>query len=65
MPTSSTKCVWCLSAADYEAYHDTHWGTPVHDDALMFQFLILETFQAGLSWLMVWRKREAFAEVFH
>lgn len=66
MPTSSpAKCAWCLSAADYEAYHDTYWGTAVYDDALMFEFLVLETFQAGLSWLMVWRKREAFAEVFH
>jgi DNA-3-methyladenine glycosylase I len=65
MPTSTTKCAWCLTAPDYEAYHDTYWGTPVHDDARMFQFLILETFQAGLSWLMVWRKRDAFAEVFH
>lgn len=65
MPTSAPKCPWCLSAPDYEAYHDDVWGLPVHDDARMFQFLVLETFQAGLSWLMVWRKREAFSDVFH
>jgi len=64
MPTSAPKCKWCLSAPDYEAYHDKVWGLPVHDDAKMFEFLILETFQAGLSWLMVWRKRNAFSEVF-
>jgi DNA-3-methyladenine glycosylase I len=64
MPTSAPKCAWCLSAPDYEAYHDEVWGLPVHDDAKMFEFLILETFQAGLSWLMVWRKRDAFSEVF-
>ena len=64
MPTSAPKCAWCLSAPDYEAYHDEVWGLPVHDNAKMFEFLILETFQAGLSWLMVWRKRDAFSEVF-
>lgn len=66
MPTSEkTKCAWCLSAPDYEAYHDEHWGRPVYDDQQMFMFLILETFQAGLNWLMVWRKREAFAQAFY
>lgn len=66
MPTSKkTKCAWCLTAPDYEAYHDAHWGRPIYDDRQMFQFLLLETFQAGLNWLMVWRKREAFALAFH
>jgi len=65
MPTSNpSKCAWCQTAPDYEAYHDEYWGRPVYDDARMFEFLILETFQAGLNWLMVWRKRDAFAEVF-
>ncbi len=66
MPTSNPdKCAWCLTAPDYESYHDVYWGRPVYDDAMMFEFLILETFQAGLNWLMVWRKRAAFSEVFH
>lgn len=54
-----------MTAPDYEAYHDAHWGRPIYDDRQMFQFLLLETFQAGLNWLMVWRKREAFALAFH
>ncbi len=66
MPTSQPiKCAWCRTAPDYEVYHDTIWGKPVYDSAEMFRFLILETFQAGLSWIMVWRKRDAFADVFH
>ncbi|BDW92096.1 DNA-3-methyladenine glycosylase I [Flagellimonas marinaquae] len=48
----------------YEAYHDTEWGVPVKDDSTLFEFLILETFQAGLSWITVLRKRENFREAF-
>ncbi|MFV0566064.1 MAG: DNA-3-methyladenine glycosylase I [Flavobacteriaceae bacterium] len=58
------KCGWCVGDSLYEAYHDTEWGVPVYDDATIFEFLILETFQAGLSWITVLRKREHFRAVF-
>lgn len=58
------RCGWCLGDSLYETYHDTEWGVPVYDDALLFEFLILETFQAGLSWITVLRKRENFREAF-
>ncbi|MFO8147622.1 MAG: DNA-3-methyladenine glycosylase I [Gillisia sp.] len=58
------RCGWCVGDSLYEAYHDTEWGVPVYEDALLFEFLILETFQAGLSWITVLRKRENFREAF-
>ena len=58
------RCTWCLSSDDYQQYHDNEWGLPLRDNQRMFEFLILETFQAGLNWLMILRKREAFREVF-
>jgi DNA-3-methyladenine glycosylase I len=58
------RCGWCLGDPLYEAYHDTEWGVPVRDDRTLFEFLILETFQAGLSWITVLRKREHFRHVF-
>ena len=58
------KCGWCLGDPLYEAYHDEEWGVPVYDDAIIFEFLILETFQAGLSWITVLRKRENFRKAF-
>lgn len=58
------RCGWCLGDPTYEAYHDTEWGVPVRDDRTMFEFLILETFQAGLSWITVLRKRPNFREAF-
>ncbi|KAI0560350.1 Methyladenine glycosylase [Gracilaria domingensis] len=60
-----TRCEWSLSAPDYIQYHDEEWGVPVYDDKKMFEFLLLETFQAGLSWLTILRKRDAFANAFH
>ncbi len=54
------KCGWCLGDPLYETYHDEEWGVPVKDDATLFEFLILETFQAGLSWITILRKRENF-----
>jgi DNA-3-methyladenine glycosylase I len=54
------RCGWCVGDTLYEAYHDTEWGVPVYDDAVLFEFLILETFQAGLSWITILRKRENF-----
>ena len=58
------KCGWCIGKPLYESYHDEEWGTPVYDDDTLFEFLILETFQAGLSWITVLRKRENFRKAF-
>ncbi|WP_088339739.1 DNA-3-methyladenine glycosylase I [Robiginitalea sediminis] len=58
------RCGWCVGDPVYEAYHDTEWGVPVRDDLRMFEFLILETFQAGLSWITVLKKRPHFREAF-
>jgi len=58
------RCAWAGSAPDYGAYHDTEWGFPVSDDVRLFEKLSLEGFQAGLSWLTILRKREAFRRVF-
>ncbi|MBN2867708.1 MAG: DNA-3-methyladenine glycosylase I [Flavobacteriaceae bacterium] len=58
------RCGWCVGDALYEAYHDQEWGKPVYDDNTFFEFLILETFQAGLSWITVLRKRENFRAAF-
>jgi len=59
------RCGWCDGISLYEAYHDQEWGRPVLDETKMFEFLLLETFQAGLSWITVLKKREAFRTVFH
>ena len=60
------RCPWVdLSKPDYVAYHDTEWGVPVHDDRLLFEFLILEGAQAGLSWYTVLRKRENYRLAFN
>ncbi len=58
------RCAWCGTDPLYVAYHDTEWGVPVKDDQLLFEFLTLETFQAGLSWITVLRKREHFRTAF-
>ncbi len=59
------RCAWVPGNDDlYIAYHDKEWGRPVHDDRLLFEFLILETFQAGLSWRTVLYKRENFRKAF-
>ncbi len=58
------RCAWCLKEPLYIDYHDREWGTPVHDDRKLFEFLILESFQAGLSWLTVLKKRENFRKAF-
>lgn len=58
------RCDWVGSDPLYIAYHDKEWGVPVYDDARLFEFLILETFQAGLSWITVLRKRENFRKAF-
>lgn len=58
------RCGWCLGDPLYETYHDNEWGVPVRDDDTLFEFLLLETFQAGLSWITVLRKREHFRNAF-
>jgi DNA-3-methyladenine glycosylase I len=58
------RCWWATSAPEYRAYHDTEWGFPVSDDVRLFEKLSLEGFQAGLSWLTILRKREAFRRAF-
>jgi DNA-3-methyladenine glycosylase I len=58
------RCWWGDSAPEYRPYHDTEWGFPVSDDIRLFEKLCLEGFQAGLSWLTILRKREAFRTAF-
>lgn len=58
------RCEWVGDDPLYLEYHDAEWGVPLYDDASLFEFLILETFQAGLSWINVLRKRENFRKAF-
>lgn len=55
-----SRCWWCGTDPLYIKYHDSEWGRPIHDDRGIFEFLILEGFQAGLSWITILRKRENF-----
>ncbi len=59
-----TRCAWAASNADYFDYHDNEWGVPVHDDRKHFEFMLLDAFQAGLSWLTILRKRKNFRRAF-
>lgn len=58
------RCAWCGTDPLYVAYHDEEWGLPVHDDRVLFEFLILEGAQAGLSWLTILRKRANYRQAF-
>lgn len=58
------RCGWCKGDSLYETYHDEEWGVPIKDDGLLFEFLVLETFQAGLSWITILRRRENFRNAF-
>ena len=58
------RCDWCSNHPLYIAYHDKEWGVPIYDDKLLFEFLILEGMQAGLNWLTILKKREAFRVAF-
>ncbi|WP_370477704.1 DNA-3-methyladenine glycosylase I [Tamlana flava] len=58
------RCGWCVGDDLYETYHDKEWGVPVYDDETLFEFLTLETFQAGLSWITILRRRENFRKAF-
>ncbi|MFP5235980.1 MAG: DNA-3-methyladenine glycosylase I [Acidobacteriota bacterium] len=66
MPDSTTRvrCAWSTSTPQMAQYHDTEWGVPVHDDRLLFEFLILEGAQAGLSWSTILNKRESYRKAF-
>ncbi len=59
------RCEWCLSSTLDTKYHDEEWGVPVYDDNILFEFLILEGAQAGLSWSTVLKKRENYRLAFH
>jgi len=58
------KCTWALSSPNEERYHDLEWGVPVHNDRLLFEFLILEGAQAGLSWSTILNKRDGYRKAF-
>jgi DNA-3-methyladenine glycosylase I len=63
-PDTKSRCPWCLGFPQYVEYHDQEWGVPVHDDRVHFEFLILESAQAGLSWATVLKKREGYRKAF-
>ena len=64
MPVERCRCGWCGTDPLYVAYHDTEWGVPEYDDRALFEKLILDGFQAGLSWITILRKRDAFRRAF-
>ncbi|HEX8607208.1 MAG TPA: DNA-3-methyladenine glycosylase I, partial [Pedobacter sp.] len=61
---SVVRCSWCGSDPLYIKYHDEEWGKPVYDDKLLFEFLVLEGAQAGLSWITILRRRETYRKAF-
>jgi DNA-3-methyladenine glycosylase I len=63
-PDERLRCWWCLGAPEYIEYHDGVWGRPMHGDRELFEMLVLESFQSGLSWLTILRKREGFRRAF-
>jgi DNA-3-methyladenine glycosylase I len=63
-PDGRLRCWWCLGAPEYIEYHDGVWGRPMHGDRELFEMLVLESFQSGLSWLTILRKREGFRRAF-
>jgi DNA-3-methyladenine glycosylase I len=63
-PSPRPRCGWCGSDPLYVAYHDCEWGVPLHDDTRLFEFLVLEGAQAGLSWLTILRKRNHYHQAF-
>ena len=62
--SEKVRCPWCGDDPLYVAYHDREWGVPLHEDRRLFEFLILEGAQAGLSWITILRKREAYRQAF-
>jgi DNA-3-methyladenine glycosylase I len=63
-PDGNQRCWWCLGAPELIEYHDRVWGRPLHGDRELFEMLVLESFQSGLSWLTILRKREGFRRAF-
>jgi DNA-3-methyladenine glycosylase I len=63
-PDGQPRCPWGVSAPEYIGYHDEEWGRPLRDDDALFERLALESFQSGLSWLTILRKRESFRKAF-
>ena len=63
-PAAKERCPWCGTDPLYVAYHDAEWGVPVRDDARLFEMLLLEGAQAGLSWITILRKRENYRRAF-
>ena len=61
---AKTRCPWCLVSEAYVAYHDREWGTPVHDERMLFELLILEGAQAGLAWSTILNKRDNYRKAF-
>jgi DNA-3-methyladenine glycosylase I len=61
---AKVRCAWCVGDPLYTAYHDREWGVPLHDERALFELLILEGAQAGLSWLTILRKREGYRRAF-
>lgn len=61
---SKIRCPWCLGFDQYVSYHDEEWGVPVYDDKIHFEFLVLESAQAGLSWATILKKREGYKNAF-
>ncbi len=64
MKNELERCGWCLGDSLYEKYHDEEWGKPVYDDKKLFEFLILEGAQAGLSWITILKRREGYKKAF-
>ncbi|MBL8061284.1 MAG: DNA-3-methyladenine glycosylase I [Chthonomonas sp.] len=62
--TSKERCQWCLGKPAYEKYHDEEWGVPVYEDQKQFEFLVLESAQAGLSWWIVLQRRDGYRKAF-
>jgi DNA-3-methyladenine glycosylase I len=62
--TDSSRCTWCLGSELYRDYHDTEWGLPCRDDHKLFEFVVLEGAQAGLSWITILKKRENYRKAF-
>src|SRR5579864_8802364 len=58
------RCAWALASQQYTDYHDTEWGVPAHDDRKLFEMLILEGVQAGLSWSLILKKRAGYRQAF-
>ncbi len=63
-PVDKPRCSWAGDDPLYQAYHDDEWGVPVHDDGVLFEFLLLEGAQAGLSWITILRKRQNYRRLF-